>query len=172
VSGVTAFGEISVKVRAFEARDQAACAELYRGGLLGGKLADNDSGLDIDDIQSAYMLNDGNHFWVAETDEYKVVGMIGVQHHDEDEGEIKRLRVHPDYRRRGIGSKLIEKALLWCDEHSYLKIKLDTFMERDPALKLFQKFHFLHSRTRVVNGRELHYFYLDIYQGEQNKGQQ
>ena len=171
VKDVAASGELSVLLRGFAPPDQLACAELYRAGLLGGKLAENDSGLDVDDIQSAYMLTTGNHFWVAEADS-KVVGMIGVQHHDEDVGEIKRLRVHPDYRRRGIGSKLIERALLWCEEHSYLKITLDTFMDREPAMKLFQKFHFLHSRTRVVNGRELHYFYLDIYQGEQKKGKE
>jgi len=168
---VAAPGEISVSVRGFEARDQSACDSLYREGLLGGKLAENDSGLDMDDIESVYMKTDGNHFWVAESDG-KVIGMIGVQHHDEDVGEIRRLRVHPDYRRRGIGSTLIEQALRWCEEHNYLKITLDTFMDREPAMKLFQKFHFLHSRTRVVNGRELHYFYLDIYQGEQKKGKE
>ena len=158
-----------ISIRSFETRDQAACDKLYRAGLLGGTLAENDSGLDLDDIESVYMKTDGNHFWVAQTGDGTVVGMIGVQHHDEDVGEIRRLRVHPDYRRRGIGSTLIEQALRWCEEHNYLKITLDTFMDREPAIKLFQKFHFRLSRTRVVNGRELHYFYLDIYQGEQKK---
>jgi ribosomal protein S18 acetylase RimI-like enzyme len=165
-------GEISVTLRDFDARDQTACDALYREGLLGGKLAENDSGLDLDDIQSTYMRVEGNHFWVAQTPEAKVVGMIGVQHHDEGVGEIRRLRVHPDYRRRGIGSRLIEEALRWCNEHSYLKITLDTFMERESAIKLFERFHFRHSRTRVVNGRDLHYFYLDIYQSDQDKDQQ
>jgi ribosomal protein S18 acetylase RimI-like enzyme len=160
---------MSVSIRSFQARDQAACDNLYRAGLLGGSLAENDSGLDLDDIQSVYMKTDGNHFWVAQTSDEKVVGMIGVQHHDEDVGEIRRLRVHPDYRRRGIGSTLIERALRWCEEHNYLKITLDTFLEREAAIKLFQKFHFRLNRTRVVNGRELHYFYLDIYQSDEKK---
>ena len=30
--------------------------------------------------------------------------MIGVQHHDEGFGEIRRLRVAEDHRRRGIGT--------------------------------------------------------------------
>ena len=38
---------------------------LYREGLLGGKIAENDSGLDIDDIGSAYLTPPGNCFWVA-----------------------------------------------------------------------------------------------------------
>ncbi len=161
--------EISVSIRSFQPRDQSACDNLYRAGLLGGTLAENDSGLDLDDIESVYMKTDGNHFWVAQTSESIVVGMIGVQHHDEDVGEIRRLRVHPDYRRRGVGSTLIERALRWCEEHNYLKITLDTYLEREAAIKLFQKFHFRLNRTRVVNGRELHYFYLDIYQSDEKK---
>ena len=49
-----------------QARGPAGLPRLYREGLLGGKLAENDTGLDIDDIESAYM-KPGNHFWVAET---------------------------------------------------------------------------------------------------------
>ncbi|MBC8106592.1 MAG: GNAT family N-acetyltransferase, partial [Anaerolineae bacterium] len=73
-------------------------------------------------------------------------------------------------RRRGIGSNLIETALRWCHDHNYLKVTLDTFMEREPAIKLFEKFHFKHSRTREVNGKELSYFYLDIYGREEQQG--
>jgi hypothetical protein len=36
-------------------------------------------------------------------------------------------------------------------------------MEREPAIKLFEKFRFRHSRTRNVAGRDLLYFYLDLY---------
>ncbi|MCS7034066.1 MAG: GNAT family N-acetyltransferase, partial [Phycisphaerae bacterium] len=134
-------------------------------GLLGGKLAENDTGLDIDDIQSAYMC-EGNHFWVAEAPSGEVVGMIGVQQHEEGVGEIRRLRVRGDHRRRGVGSMLVEVALKFCQERNYLKITLDTFMDREPAIKLFEKFHFRHSRTKEVQGKELLYFYLDIYGGE------
>ena len=31
--------------------------------------------------------------------------MIGVQHHEEGTGEIRRLRVERNHRRRGIGSR-------------------------------------------------------------------
>jgi ribosomal protein S18 acetylase RimI-like enzyme len=91
------------------------------------------------------------------------VGMVGVQHHEQGVGEIRRLRVKHDLRRRGIGSALMEVALKYCQDHGYLKITLDTFMEREPAIKLFEKFRFRHSRTRNVAGKELLYFYLDLY---------
>src|SRR6266478_451192 len=99
-----------VTIRSFRTADQAACRALYEQGLVGGKLAENDTASDIDDIATAYM-KPGNHFWVADFEDVTVVGMIGVQHHDEGVGEIRRLRVHPEFRRRGIGTALVETAV-------------------------------------------------------------
>jgi len=157
-------------IRSFRREDLPACTQLYRDGLLGGKIAENDTGLDIDDIEQAYMNCPGSHFWVAEAaadgngGAREIVGMIGVQHHEDGVGEIRRLRVHHDWRRRGIGSALIEAALKFCQDHGYLKITLDTFVDREPAVKLFEKFHFRHHRTRTVADKEILHFYLDLYQ--------
>jgi len=153
----------SPQIRAFCPADAPVCRKLYVEGLVGGKLAENDTGSDIDNIDAAYMKTEGNHFWVACNPEGQIIGMIGVQHHDPGMAEIRRLRVHTDYRRRGIGTALMEKAVRYCQDRGYLKITLDTYMEREPALKLFEKFRFKHSRTRNVNGKELLYFYLDLY---------
>src|SRR5436189_5044051 len=103
-------------IRSFRSEDLPACTQLYREGLLGGKIAENDTGLDIDDIESAYMSNPGSHFWVAQmqSEPCEVVGMIGVQQHEHGVGEIRRLRVRDDLRRRGIGSALVETALKFC----------------------------------------------------------
>jgi ribosomal protein S18 acetylase RimI-like enzyme len=161
--------DIPVTVRGFELKDSDACVKLYSEGLLGGAIAENDTGIDIDDIQDAYMASPMNHFWVAETIDGQIAGMIGVQHHEEGVGEIRRLRVRSDMRRRGIGSKLVETALKFCADNHYLKVTLDTFMDREPAMKLFEKFRFHHDRTRSVGGKELLYFYLDIYKTDKKQ---
>lgn len=151
-------------IRSFKRDDLPTCSTLYREGLVGGRIAENDTALDIDDIESAYMNSPDSHFWVADGD--GVWGMIGVQAHEQGVGEIRRLRVAQDHRRRGIGTALMEQALKFCQERGYLKIALDTFMEREPAIRLFEKFHFRHSRTREVNGKEILHFYLDLYQSD------
>ena len=158
-----------VKIRSFKSGDLSTCSKLYREGLIGGRIAENDTALDIDDIEAAYMSSPECHFWVAEGEGGEVWGMIGVQGHSEGVGEIRRLRVAQEHRRRGIGSALMEQALKFCHDRGYIKIALDTFMEREPAIKLFEKFHFKHSRTREVNGKELLYFYLDIYGREEQR---
>lgn len=155
-------------IRSFRPADQAACMELFDESVLGGQLAPNDSGLDIDNIQRAYMKADGNHFWIGEA-EGKVVGMIGVMGSD-GAGEIRRLRVAVAYRRRGIGSGLLETALEFCREKNYLKVALDTFVDREPAVKLFEKFKFRHGKSRTYSGKELMYFYLDLYSGDAKDG--
>jgi len=180
--GMATSPEKGFHIRSFRTGDLPACRKLYREGLIGGTLAENDTGFDIDDIESVYMKRAGNHFWVAvapaddapegsagDHESWPVVGMVGVQHHDADVGEIRRLRVAQTHRRRGIGSGLIECALKFCQERQYLKITLDTFREREPAIKLFEKFRFHHNRTRKVGGKELMYFYLDLYVGEDRK---
>jgi ribosomal protein S18 acetylase RimI-like enzyme len=154
-------------IRSFVPADQAACQSLYEQGLIGGKLSENDTASDIDNIDGEYM-KPGNHFWVAEASA-TIVGMIGVQHHDEGVGEIRRLRVHPDFRRRGIGTALVETAVRFCREENYLKVTLDTFMERGPALRLFEQFKFRHYRTKTFGEKELVYFYLDLYAGDERE---
>jgi ribosomal protein S18 acetylase RimI-like enzyme len=155
----------TLKVRVYRPGDASACKRLYRDGLVDGRLASNDTGLDIDDIQSAYIRAPGGCFWVSE-DAGQVVGMIGVQHHDSEAAEIRRLRVRRDHRRKGVGTALIEQALKFCVERQYLKVTLDTCVDRDLAIKLFDKFHYKLSRSRNVAERSLLYFYLDLYHGE------
>jgi hypothetical protein len=45
----------------------------------------------------------------------------------------------------------------------YLKVVLDVRIERSPAISMFDNFGFLHSRERVIDGRKLLDFYLDLY---------
>ena len=157
---------IPVTIRSFLPEDHAACQLLYREGLIGGKLAANDTGLDLEDIPLAYLSNPGFHFWVAQAPEGDIVGMIGVQQDDDGVAEIRRLRVRQDCRRRGIGSSLLETAIGFCRRNMFLKVKLDTYAENDTTVQLFEKFQFRHSHARIIGERKLRYFYLDLYLSE------
>ena len=176
------------RIRSFAPADQDACLRLYRDGLLGGQLAANDTGLDIDDIAAAYLADPLNHFWVAEITDAAadpqfapflgegdvsgtVVGMIGVQHHDENVGEIRRLRMDATHRRRRVGSRLLETAVKFCRDTGSIKVQLDTYIQRDAALQLFDRFRFRHGRTRQVRGKDMLYFYLDLYSQGREEGE-
>jgi len=152
----------SIHVRSYEPSDQSAVDRLYEAGRLAGQEQPNDTAADIDNIADAYLAYERAHFWVAEVDG-KVVGMVGVAEDEPDLAEVRRLRVDPDYRNRGIAHKLMETALSFCNHHGYLKVVLDTAFHEGPALEVFDKFAFQHNRTRTVGGKELVEFYLDLY---------
>ncbi|QOV91417.1 GNAT family N-acetyltransferase [Humisphaera borealis] len=160
-------GELSITVRSYRASDRQACQRLFLEGLIGGRIAEGDAGSDIDAIDAHYMADEGSRFWVAEVPDAAgvplVVGMVGVLTHQEGTAEIRRLRVDEQFRRRGIGTALMEQAVRFCQENNYLRIILDTYMDRDPAIKLFEKFQFRHGRTRKTEAKDLLYFYLDLY---------
>ena len=143
--------------------DHAAVRDLFENGLIEGFVADNDTGADMENIAEAYFSDEGQSaLWVADYDE-AVIGMIGVQKTSDHGAEIRRLRVRSDFRRQGVGAKLMEQALQFCLHHSYLKVSLDVRIERGPAIALFEKFGFQLNRTREVDGRRLLDFYLDLY---------
>ena len=150
-------------MRLAENSDQPALRELFREGLVEGLVGDNDTGADIDNLQEGYFSDDGQSgFWVADYNGL-VIGMVGVQKSGDSAAEVRRLRVRGTFRRHGIGTLLMEKALAFCRHHGYLKIVLDVRIERGPAISLFEKFGFAHTRTREIDNRKLLDFYLDLY---------
>ena len=179
-----ALSHLGFVLRPYRPCDAAACRRLFVEGLVGGRIADGDTGVDVEQVEQHYLARPGNHFWVAELTAPaacdggsgdgggngtpagtagEVVGMSGVQHRGDGTGEVRRLRVDERFRRRGIGSALLEQALGYCQQQGHLRIILDTFMEREPAVRLFEKFRFRHGRTRRVGEKDLLYFYLDLY---------
>lgn len=152
-----------VKIRLARDEDHPALRELFQESILEGLVGDNDTGADIDNLQQAYFDDGGQSaFWSAVHDAV-IVGMIGVQKTHDDAAEVRRLRVRGAYRRHGIGTLLMEKALSFCQHQGYLKVVLDVRIERGPAISLFQKFGFKHTRTRDIAGRKLLDFYIDLY---------
>jgi ribosomal protein S18 acetylase RimI-like enzyme len=152
-----------VQVRLANEPDHPSLRELFEESVLEGLIGDNDTGADIDNLREGYFSDEGaSGFWVAEHSAV-VIGMVGVQRTSIDAAEVRRLRVRGTFRRRGVGTVLMEKALTFCRHHGYLKVSLDVRIERGPAIALFTKFGFALARTREIDGRKLLDFYLDLY---------
>ena len=159
----TGFNVDRVAVRLAAQRDHQAVRQLFRAGMAEGHVPENDTGADIDNIVEAYFSDSGQSgLWVADY-QRGVIGMVGVQKTSDHEAEIRRLRVHAEYRRRGVGTRLLEQALSFCRQHSYLKVILELHIERGPAISLFRRFGFRLNRMREVSGRKMLDFYLDLY---------
>jgi ribosomal protein S18 acetylase RimI-like enzyme len=162
------FDLAQVEVRVAREEDHAALRELFQESILEGLVGDNDTGADIDNLHEGYFNDEGQSgFWVAA---YKglIIGMIGVQRTRDNTAEMRRLRVRGTFRRQGVGSVLMQKAMAFCQKQGHLKVVLDVRVERGPAIAMFEKFGFTHTRTREVGGRKLLDFYMDLYRDPKN----
>jgi ribosomal protein S18 acetylase RimI-like enzyme len=157
------FDLASVRIAPASEDDQAALWDLFRESMLEGQVRGNDTGADLENLRDAYFHDEGGSaFWIARLGD-DVIGMAGVQRTSENSAEIRRLRVRKQFRRCGVGTRLMEQALAFCQRHVYLKIVLDVRIERGPAIALFEKFGFRHCRTRDIDGRKMLDFLLDLY---------
>ncbi len=67
---------------------------------------------------------------------------VCVFHKIHDEAEIRYLSVHPSYKRRGLGKKLIYKILQECKNENIKRIFLEVSLKNKQALKFYDYFGF------------------------------
>jgi len=156
------FETADMQIRVAVQDDISVLRELFEKSRIDGEIRENDTGADLDHLMDGYFNCQESSFWVAEFDN-TIVGMIGVQKMNDSSAEVRRLRVRNKFQRNGIGSALMKHAISFCREKQFLKVVLDVRLERDPAIKMFDSFGFLHGRERDLNGRQLRDFYLDLY---------
>lgn len=83
-----------------------------------------------------------------------VVGTIGLYELSPDVGYFVRFYVDKNYRRKGIGSKLLFTLIEFAKKKNYKKIFLTTSSDQEAAVKFYDKMGF----TRVYSApKELPY---------------
>ncbi len=92
---------------------------------------------DLKNIKKHYFENNGI-FYVAE-DDGKIIGTIGVLREKKDVARLSRMYVSNDYRKQGIGQKLLDKIFGFCENKDYKKIILSTYPEMKAAIKFYEK---------------------------------
>lgn len=91
---------------------------------------------DLHHIPAEY-LRAGGEFLVGAVDG-RIVAMGGVRRSERGRAEIKRMRVHPDCQRRGIGAVLLARLLDRARELAYRRLYLDTTVGQVAAQKLYR----------------------------------
>ncbi len=77
--------------------------------------------------------------WVAEHNE-KIIGFCIVIHKEGREARIEALYVFPEYQNKGIGSKLIKKAIRWLGDDK--KIYVNVVEYNSKAINFYKKYGF------------------------------
>ena len=86
---------------------------------------------------------DGNKYWVAENEEGKIVGGVGIGKLDkiEDVCELQKMYCLPEARGTGVSHKLIESALKYARQY-YKRCYLETLENMVAAQRFYEKYGF------------------------------
>ncbi|XP_033107283.1 probable N-acetyltransferase camello [Anneissia japonica] len=97
---------------------------------------------DILDI-GKYYAGDRSNYWVAKSVDGLIVGTVAILETDDKEiAELKRLVVKREFQSHGLGIKLVDHALKFCQEARYKEVKLECSECLQRALNLYRKLGF------------------------------
>jgi GNAT superfamily N-acetyltransferase len=146
-------GQMTVAVRAYEARDHDAVWALHREGVADGRAEYPEidhSGYeqDLGNIEGEY-LSPGSNFWVVEIG-LQLVGMAALQRIDDSTGRLRRMRVTSAWRRKGVATDLLKTAEEFCRQQGYGRLILDTTAQQAAAQRLYEGAGFVRTGERSL----------------------
>ena len=101
-------------------------------------------------VESLSQKNSGKKYWVAKNTDGRILGLTGL-YLDEGEKGIVWLGwfgVHPNYRRKGIGSLLLEYAIKESKARGFKILKIYTSTYETVAHKLYESYGFVQSNSK------------------------
>lgn len=105
---------------------------------------------DLHHIEELY-LADGGEFLVGEC-MGRVVAMGALRRVSDGEAQVARMRVHPDYQRRGFGQAILARLEARAVELGYTTLTLETTVGQTAAKALYRKNGYVETRRTRVHG--------------------
>ncbi len=118
------------------------------------------SDTDLEKIGQIYG-GERDSFFIGER-EGKVVGTVGIKEDDKDSALLRRLFVSALHRRKGIGTKLLDKALEFCSSRGYRKIIFRCTDRMRDAMRLCEKKGFKETEALDMGGFRIHKLMLTL----------
>jgi ribosomal protein S18 acetylase RimI-like enzyme len=151
--------DLVVKIRQYQPSDKDAIWKLHlqalepTGAMLpGGPWNDED----LNDVQGEYINNDGD-FLLGMLDN-RIVCMGALKKKTKLVAEIKRMRVHPDYQRKGLGQMMLDKLEERARQLGYKELHLDTTTKQIPAQKLYEKNGYCQTNSTSYAGLDIIFY--------------
>jgi len=140
-------------IRRYHCSDLEAVWALHRICLAQVGLVAGDGVYYEDDfprIHEVYFANRGE-FLVGE-DGPRLVAMGGLRRIDDTTVEMCRLRVHPEFQRRGYGARMLAELETRAAGLGYRVLRGDTTLNQRAALALYAKYGWREIERRTVGG--------------------
>ncbi|WP_300719447.1 GNAT family N-acetyltransferase [uncultured Desulfovibrio sp.] len=100
---------------------------------------------ELDHLSQYYQLSPGQRaYFILEDDKGQVAGGVGIAEFDGFEkcAELQKLYLTDAWKGKGYGSKLMETALEYARSAGYERVYLETHINLQTALCLYEKFGF------------------------------
>lgn len=129
-----------LNIRRYKSSDKDAIWRLHQqaleptGAMLPGGPWNDD---DLNNIENEYINNSGD--FLVGTIDNEIVCIGALRKKTDSIGEIKRMRVHPDFQRKGFGQIILDLLEEKANILGYKVLCLDTTTKQIPAQKLYEK---------------------------------
>ncbi len=130
-----------MRIRRYRWSDLESVWALHRICLAQVGLAPGDGVYYEDDfprINEIYLADRGE-FLVGEAAGGRIVAMGGLRRVDSETAEMCRMRVHPEFQRRGFGERMVTELEIRAAELGYLRLCGDTTLNQLAAIELYRK---------------------------------
>jgi ribosomal protein S18 acetylase RimI-like enzyme len=151
-----------LEVRRYQDLDADAVWELHRSARDDVQLNSGPWDEDLRSIQAFY-IDDGGEFLVGEL-EGRLVAMGALRHVTGSVAELRRVAVHPAFRRRGFARLLVDRLEQRARELGYHKLRLDTSVKQTAAHDLFLAGGYREVGRGQFGGIEVIYFEKQIHE--------
>jgi ribosomal protein S18 acetylase RimI-like enzyme len=152
-------------IRRYLPSDHDAVWKLHKLALqeTGAFLDDGPWNDDFDRIEDIY-IQSGGEFLVGELDG-RIIVMGALKPIRPGVAEVKRMRVHPDFQRRGLGQMMLSILEVRARELGFHRLVLDTSTVQKAAWSLYRKNDFRETGRRKVRHLEVIDFEKDLSTG-------
>jgi len=156
-------GNHDLVIRRYEYGDLQAVIDLHNLVLTeaGAHFGDGPWDDDLKNIESAY-IDTGGEFLVGECDG-RIVAMGGLQKTDPHMAKVRRMRVHPDYQRRGFGKVILDQLESRALALGFRRLFLDTSILLKGALRFYPKYGYHKTHEEDSGEDRLIYFAKELH---------
>lgn len=143
-----------LRIRQYRDSDQTGVWELHNVALtaVGAHAGNGPWDDDFQHIKEVY-LDNGGEFLVGEY-EGQIVAMGALKRTSDTVAEVKRVRVHPSFQRRGFGTLILQTLENRARELGYATLHLDTTVQQIAAKALYTKHGFKQTRREWFRGTQ------------------
>jgi len=137
----------NLTLRSYKSSEKVKVRNLYKIASISSEIGYREGPWyeDLDDVETFYF--NGGDFLVGLI-ENEVVAVVGLQKVTDSEGHIRRMRVHPEHRRKGYAQEILNELESRAKKSNFKELRLRTSTQQKMAQGLYEKNGYTKMKTK------------------------